>query len=74
MESQNYSCVCGYKYEKEWDKNEPTQGDEPFKVLYIEGHRIKVSSDNTFEDDENVYLVGCPKCGTVKIGGEVWNS
>jgi hypothetical protein len=68
----SYSCICGYKFKGNVG-HPPVEGDEPFRKLYIDAHPFMDESvDYTKDDEQKVFLVACPKCQTVKIGGEVW--
>lgn len=55
-------CLCGYEY----DAIEKSDGEnEPFH--YISGSTFKIRSTIRYGNEEEVKLLACPKCGTVKM-------
>lgn len=60
-------CVCGYEYSEGLDDNANwgvLAGDKKF--LVIKGAFL-LQPTASWEDEYNVPLFACPKCGTVKI-------
>ena len=54
MSWSKMSCICGYKYDSEWNEKESKHnkiGDELFKEIIL--------------DYQEFYV--CPKCGTLKM-------
>jgi hypothetical protein len=77
--ANEFSCICGYKYSRGLVEGsnvvQVIEGDEPPLTLGNAANPFVMTTskaDTITWKETDVYLAACPKCKTVKVGGEIW--
>jgi len=58
---------CGYEPEYDIKEKKMIENDKAFVKIFTEGDFYILPPDSDGEEDFDVHLYACPRCGTVKM-------